>query len=72
VAGRADADLGERIVAWVVLAPDETVTADELCAHVAELLASHKRPREVYFVPDLPRNEMGKVMKKLLSEPAVG
>jgi malonyl-CoA/methylmalonyl-CoA synthetase len=68
IAGRPDADLGERIVGWVVLAPGQTATVDELRSHVAELLSSYKRPREIHFVAELPRNEMGKVMKKLLSD----
>jgi malonyl-CoA/methylmalonyl-CoA synthetase len=66
VAGRPDADLGERIVAWVVRAPDSDVGGDDLVAHVGTLLSGHKRPREVVFVDELPRNEMGKVMKKRL------
>jgi malonyl-CoA/methylmalonyl-CoA synthetase len=66
VAGRPDPDLGERVVAWVVRAPETQASADELRAHVGELLASHKRPRDFHFVDELPRNEMGKVMKKAL------
>ena len=66
VAGRPDPDLGERVAAWVVVERGQQVAADELSAHVAQLLAGHKRPREVHFVDELPRNEMGKVMKKAL------
>ncbi|MCX2733108.1 acyl-CoA synthetase [Saccharopolyspora sp. NFXS83] len=69
VTGQADPDLGERILAWVVPAADLTdseATARELVEHVARLLTPHKRPREVRFVDSLPRNEMGKVMKKAL------
>lgn len=40
--------------------------AEALCQAVADGLSVHKRPREVRFVPSLPRNEMGKVQKKLL------
>ena len=65
VAGVPDDDLGERIVAWVVR--DGEATPDELSGHVAALLAPHKRPREVRFVSELPRNDMGKVMKRELS-----
>ncbi|MFR9728253.1 acyl-CoA synthetase [Saccharopolyspora sp. MS10] len=70
VTGSPDPDLGERIVAWVVPAApvaDEEATARELAGHVAGLLTPHKRPREVRFVESLPRNEMGKVMKKALN-----
>jgi malonyl-CoA/methylmalonyl-CoA synthetase len=68
VTGRPDDDLGERIVAWVVIEPGRTATADELEAHVANLLTKHKRPREVHFLDQLPRNAMGKVMKRELGE----
>jgi len=69
VVGAPDADLGERIVAWVVPGgevADPDATAAELTEHVARLLTPHKRPREVRFVESLPRNDMGKVMKKAL------
>jgi malonyl-CoA/methylmalonyl-CoA synthetase len=65
VTGEPDDDLGERIVAWVVPvgAPPE---ARELADHVARLLTPHKRPRVVRFLESLPRNDMGKVMKRAL------
>ena len=61
-----DDDLGERIVAWVVLESDGDATAAELSEHVASLLTKHKRPREVNFIDELPRNAMGKVVKREL------
>jgi malonyl-CoA/methylmalonyl-CoA synthetase len=69
VTARPDEDLGERIVAWVVTEPGHTATAEELESHVATLLTKHKRPREVHFIEELPRNAMGKVMKRELREP---
>jgi malonyl-CoA/methylmalonyl-CoA synthetase len=68
VTGKPDEDLGERIVAWVVTEPGRTATADELTDHVATVLTKHKRPREVHFVDALPRNAMGKVMKRELAD----
>ncbi|MFE5482455.1 acyl-CoA synthetase [Streptomyces sp. NPDC056527] len=69
VTGAPDPDLGERIVAWVVLADAEKPpTAQELADHVAGLLAPHKRPRTVHFLRALPRNDMGKLLKKALPE----
>ncbi|ANZ37644.1 acyl-CoA synthetase [Lentzea guizhouensis] len=66
VTGEPDDDLGERIVAWVV--PAGVAPAPEaLSDHVARLLAPHKRPRVVRFLDALPRNEMGKVLKRELS-----
>ena len=35
------------------------------------LLTPHKRPREVHFVDELPRNAMGKVVKQRLVRPTV-
>ncbi len=67
VTGEADADLGERVVAWVVLRSGGEAEGAELIDHVAEQLAPHKRPREVRFVDELPRNELGKVQKQRLS-----
>ncbi|MFD7547786.1 acyl-CoA synthetase [Streptomyces sp. NPDC059816] len=69
VTGEPDADLGERIVAWVVAAdPEAPPTGDELADHVASLLAPHKRPRTVRYLAVLPRNDLGKVMKRSLPQ----
>jgi malonyl-CoA/methylmalonyl-CoA synthetase len=65
VTGEPDDDLGERIVAWIVPAGEEPAP-EELVDHVARLLAPHKRPRVVRYVKSLPRNDMGKVMKRAL------
>jgi fatty acid CoA ligase FadD36 len=64
VVGLPDEDLGQRIVAFVVGSSE--LKADELINHVAQELSVHKRPREVRIVDALPRNAMGKVLKKQL------
>ncbi|GAA4619614.1 fatty acyl-CoA synthetase [Saccharopolyspora hordei] len=56
----------ERVVA-VVVAKDE-VTEAELLDHARERLAGFKVPKEVRFVPDLPRNSSGKLLKRVLRE----
>jgi malonyl-CoA/methylmalonyl-CoA synthetase len=66
VTGEADPDLGEKVVAWVVLRNRAGVQPQELIDHVAGQLAPHKRPRVVRFVDELPRNELGKVQKQRL------
>lgn len=67
VTGEPDADLGERIVAWIVPAdPQAPPAAEELADHVARRLAPHKRPRVVRHLDALPRNDMGKIMKRSL------
>ena len=45
-------------------APEER----ELIDHVAAELAPHKRPREIRFLDELPRNAMGKVVKQRLGD----
>ena len=68
VVGQADADLGQRVVAYVVTDEENQARlADRLIEFVAQTLSHHKRPREVVFIDELPRNAMGKVQKKLLS-----
>ncbi len=67
VTGELDEDLGERVIAWVVLREGETAEEGELIDHVASQLAPHKRPRVVHVLDDLPRNELGKVQKKRLT-----
>ncbi|GHG91644.1 acyl-CoA synthetase [Streptomyces lanatus] len=68
VTGEPDADLGERIVAWIVPAdPESPPVAEELANHVAARLAPHKRPRRVHYLDALPRNDMGKIMKRALT-----
>jgi fatty acid CoA ligase FadD36 len=62
VVGLPDADLGQRIVAFVV----GDAEPGALIKYVAQQLSVHKRPREVRLVEALPRNAMGKVLKKEL------
>ena len=62
VIGVPDEDLGQRIVAYVV----GDAAPAELIDYVAGQLSVHKRPREVRVVERLPRNAMGKVLKKEL------
>ncbi|MFF9129817.1 MULTISPECIES: acyl-CoA synthetase [unclassified Streptomyces] len=69
VTGEPDADLGERVVAWIVPAdPGAPPGAGELADHVARRLAPHKRPRTVRYLDALPRNDMGKIMKRALAD----
>jgi fatty acid CoA ligase FadD36 len=62
VVGLPDEDLGQRIVAFIVGDAEPEVLID----YVAQQLSVHKRPREVRIVDALPRNAMGKVLKKEL------
>ncbi len=67
VIGVPDDDLGQRIVAFVVASAEADAIPAELIEHVGHQLSAHKRPREVRLVDALPRNAMGKVLKKELT-----
>jgi fatty-acyl-CoA synthase len=66
VLGTPDPDMGERVTAFVQLAPDADVTADELVEWCRERLSHFKCPREVRFVDELPRLPTGKLLKRRL------
>ncbi|WP_125079750.1 acyl-CoA synthetase [Mycobacterium sp. P7213] len=66
VVGLPDEDLGQRIVAFVVASAPGAGLPSELIDYVGQQLSAHKRPREVRIVDALPRNAMGKVLKKAL------
>ncbi len=56
----------EAVTAVVVLKPGAKATADELIGWAHERLAHFKVPKAVHFVPDLPRNASGKILKREL------
>jgi len=63
VIGVPDDDLGQRIIAFIV----GDAEPDALIEFVAQQLSPHKRPREIRLVDSLPRNALGKVLKKELT-----
>ncbi|MGE0332477.1 MAG: benzoate-CoA ligase family protein [Ramlibacter sp.] len=63
VIGVADTDELVKPRAYVVLKPGQTVTADELKAHVKTQLAPYKYPRWIEFVPELPKTATGKIQR---------
>ncbi len=63
VVGRPSAEWGEDVVAFVVAMPGATLDAATLDAHCLENIARFKRPKDYVFVPDLPKNNYGKVLK---------
>ncbi|MFZ4517756.1 MAG: acyl-CoA synthetase [Microthrixaceae bacterium] len=71
VLGVPDPEMGERVCAFVQLAPDSELSADdagaaELLAWCRDRLSHYKCPREVRFVDELPRLPTGKLLKRLL------
>jgi acyl-CoA synthetase (AMP-forming)/AMP-acid ligase II len=68
IIGVPDTDWGERIVAYVVAKPGAEITEDHIKNYVGEKLASYKKPKEVYFVDELPYTPSGKLLKRVLRE----
>ncbi len=69
VFGVADERLGEEVAAAVVLRPGQSLGAEALRAHCAGIMAKHKIPRYLWFLPGpLPRNANGKFLKRELRE----
>ncbi|HEY3683757.1 MAG TPA: FadD3 family acyl-CoA ligase [Streptosporangiaceae bacterium] len=66
VVGVADRRLGEVPKAYVVARPGAAPAAADLVAFCRERLAGFKVPRTVEFLPELPRNAGGKVLKREL------
>jgi malonyl-CoA/methylmalonyl-CoA synthetase len=63
VVGIPDDEWGERVCAAVVPADGADPAAEGLRAWGKEQLAPAKVPRQFVFVPELPRNTLGKVLK---------
>jgi acyl-CoA synthetase (AMP-forming)/AMP-acid ligase II len=70
VAGVPHPVLGEDVAAWVVVRDGSTLTSEGLLEFCQDRLADYKRPRQVSFVDELPRNATGKVMKHRLEPTA--
>jgi acyl-CoA synthetase (AMP-forming)/AMP-acid ligase II len=66
VVGVDDTKFGQRLEAYVVLAPGAGATPDELKKHVKDMLAAYKVPRTVTVLDELPRGTTGKVLKREL------
>ena len=68
VIGVPDLQWGERVRAIVAPRGRDAVSVQELIEHCHQVLASFKRPESVVFVDELPRNSLGKVLKRVLRE----
>src|SRR5215218_4008695 len=68
VIGIAHADFGEAVTACVVCKSDAKLSEKDVITALQARLAKFKLPKRVLFMPDLPRNAMGKVQKNVLRE----
>ncbi len=68
VIGVPDEDWGEAVKAIVELSPGKSVTDQEIIATCKHRLGSVKAPKSVDFVGELPKNQRGKVLKRVLRD----
>jgi len=68
VIGAPDDEAGEVPIAFVVLAPDQTLSEDDVKAYVAEQLAHYKHLHRVSFVDSIPKSPSGKILRRLLRD----
>ena len=66
--GVPDKKWGEAVKAFVVLQPDAELSRDEITARFKGKIAGYKRPRYIEFVDRLPRDPLGKLLRRELSE----
>ena len=64
-----DPELGQEVKAVVQVAPGVDFDADELMAYASEHLARFKLPQSIDVIDALPREESGKLKKRLLRDP---
>jgi fatty-acyl-CoA synthase len=64
--GIPDEKRGEVVGAFVILQKDATVSENEILSALQGKIAHYKIPKKIFFVDDLPRNQSGKVLKRIL------
>jgi long-chain acyl-CoA synthetase len=69
--GVPDAQSGE-VVKLFVVRSDERLTAADVMAHARRSLTGYKVPRHVEFLPELPKSNVGKVLRRALKEREAG
>jgi long-chain acyl-CoA synthetase len=71
VIGMPDDNSGEAVAAYVVRR-DPSLTADALRDFSREALAAYKVPRRIEFRDELPKTNVGKVLRRALRDEVVG
>jgi len=69
VFGIPDTEFGESIAAAIALKPGYTLKAEAIIERLKKELANYKIPRTIAFHASLPREDTGKIFKRLLKEP---
>lgn len=70
VVGKPDVYRGETVVAYISLHQDADATPKELGEHARARLTGYKCPREIIFLPELPKTVSGKIQRNVLRDTA--
>ena len=62
-----DSKTGEE-VKLVVVKKDESLTAEQIKAHARETLTGYKQPRIIEFRKELPKTNVGKILRRELRD----
>lgn len=68
VIGIPDEKMGEEIIACVILKPGSVVTEEDIIAYTQQKFAKYKTPKRVFFLDELPRTSIGKILKRKLRD----
>ena len=64
--GIDDRNAGQVVKLFVVL-NDSSLTKDDIMAHCKDHLTGYKRPKQIEFIDDLPKSNVGKILRKELA-----
>jgi long-chain acyl-CoA synthetase len=67
VIGMPDPTSSEKVIAYVV-AKDNSLTDKTVLTHCHEFLTKYKCPKEVYFIDELPKSNVGKILRRKIKE----
>lgn len=71
VIGVPDDEAGERPRAFVVLRPDQELTAEEITTFTGEHVATYKVIHDVVFAEEIPKSASGKILRRMLRDSSV-
>ena len=66
--GLVDARCGERVKSFVVLKPGRSISEEELKTYLRSQLAAYKVPKDIEFLPELPKSSMMKILRRELRD----
>ncbi|MFN8543989.1 MAG: long-chain-fatty-acid--CoA ligase [Candidatus Binatia bacterium] len=66
VIGVPDVEWGQTVGAFVVLRPGAQASVHDLTDFCRQRLSSFKKPERIHFLPELPKNPMGKILRREL------